>query len=148
MTEKAIHRSFREVARVVLLDANGSVLLVRYEDGRPGRPTSYWATPGGAVERGESHREAAARELREETGLEADIGAELWHKSFDVDFGHGPVRQVERYFLVRLDTVTPAVANSSAEAIKDHRWWSLADLGGTRDVVFPDDLAAALARIV
>src|SRR5438034_3428388 len=78
-------RSLREVARLVLLDANGSILLVRYRDERPGRPSSYWAAPGGALEQSETHRAAAARELREETGLNADIGAELWQRSFDVD---------------------------------------------------------------
>ena len=140
-------RSLREVARLVLLDANGSILLVRYRDERPGRPSSYWAAPGGALEQSETHRATAARELREETGLNADIGAELWQRSFDVDFGQGPVHQVERYFLVRLDVVTPPVANSSSEAICEHRWWSLADLEATPEVVFPDGLAASLASI-
>ncbi len=99
------------------------------------------------MEQSETHRAAAARELREETGLNADIGTELWQRSFDVDLGQGPVHQVERYFLVRLDVVTPPVANSSSEAICEHRWWSLADLETTPDVVFPDGLAASLASI-
>jgi 8-oxo-dGTP pyrophosphatase MutT (NUDIX family) len=49
----------------VLCVRDGSVLLVRltYSPG--------WYFPGGGVNRGESFREAAMRELREECGLEA-----------------------------------------------------------------------------
>ncbi len=125
----------------------GPLILVRYGDEPPGRPSTYWAAPGGALEQSETHRAAAARELREETGLNADIGAELWERAFDVDLGQGPVHQVERYFLVRLDVVTPPVANSSPEAIREHRWWSLAELEATPDAVFPEGLAASLGSI-
>ena len=45
----------REVARIVVIDAVGNVLLVRYEDetsmdpeGKS--PLSYWVPPGGALE--------------------------------------------------------------------------------------------------
>lgn len=50
--------------------AQNKVLLVR----RKRAPLAgLWSLPGGKIERGESPREAARRELLEETGMEADV---------------------------------------------------------------------------
>ncbi len=143
MTRKPV----REVARLVLLDANNAALLMRYDDG-PADRQSYWVTPGGALERGESHRAAASRELTEETGLAAEIGAELWERHFDLALPQGDVHQRERFFLARLDTVAPPVFNSSPEPIREHRWWSLSALRATRDLIYPEDFASALATVL
>ena len=52
-------------------DADGRIALVRNEwsDG--------WILPGGGVERGERPADAARREVREETGLDATVGDPL-----------------------------------------------------------------------
>jgi ADP-ribose pyrophosphatase YjhB (NUDIX family) len=52
-------------ARAVLRDDAGRVLLIQRSD------NGHWALPAGAMEIGESIAEAAAREVREETGLTA-----------------------------------------------------------------------------
>jgi 8-oxo-dGTP pyrophosphatase MutT (NUDIX family) len=61
----------RNTARVLPVDAEGRVLLLHGWD--PLRPRDpFWFTIGGAVEPGETLREAAARELREEAGITVD----------------------------------------------------------------------------
>ena len=53
-------------AAAVIADDRGHVLLVR-------TPRRGWELPGGQVERGESAAQAAAREIREEAGIDAEI---------------------------------------------------------------------------
>jgi 8-oxo-dGTP diphosphatase len=62
----------RPILAVSVALRNGSqVLLVR----RARAPlAAFWSFPGGVVELGERLHEAAAREVREETGLEIEVG--------------------------------------------------------------------------
>jgi ADP-ribose pyrophosphatase YjhB (NUDIX family) len=48
-------------------DEGGRILLIRKID------NGYWALPGGAMEIGESIREAAVREVEEETGVRVKV---------------------------------------------------------------------------
>lgn len=61
-------------AAAVVRDADSRVLLVRRAN-EPAR--GLWSIPGGHIEVGESPAEAAAREVREETGLDIEVGALL-----------------------------------------------------------------------
>ena len=60
-------------AAVLVRDASGRVLLVRRGPGAT--RSGLWSIPAGFVDYGEEVRAAAARELLEETGLMAEIGA-------------------------------------------------------------------------
>ncbi len=63
----------RVVAAVI---RRGDALLVTRRPDRPDRP-GQWEFPGGKVEPGEAEPEALRRELREELGCEAEVGALL-----------------------------------------------------------------------
>ncbi len=73
----------RKAARILLLNKNNDILMVKYEEEifiDPSRPEikDYWVLPGGGLEAGESFEEAASRELNEETGIRAKIGQWIW----------------------------------------------------------------------
>src|ERR1700738_3536350 len=61
----------RRAARVLPVDADGRVLLQLGRDLHR-RSDRFWLTIGGGAERGETLAEAAAREMREETGIDVD----------------------------------------------------------------------------
>jgi len=52
---------------VVVPDDQGRILLIHRTDNK------YWSIPGGGMEPGESVREAAVREVKEETGMDCEI---------------------------------------------------------------------------
>jgi ADP-ribose pyrophosphatase YjhB (NUDIX family) len=58
-------------AGAVVRDANGRLLLIR-RGREPAR--GRWSLPGGRIEPGETAMQAAAREVREETGLVVEVG--------------------------------------------------------------------------
>jgi len=141
-------RAQRPAARILLLDADERVLLFRFTAGD--RPP-FWATPGGAVDPGESYEAAARRELREETGLDLECGAEIHARTVEFTTLED-VRVIadERYFLVRtqgFELDTSAHTELERRGMQTHRWFDRAELADWPEIIFPEDLADILATL-
>lgn len=141
-------RAQRPAARLLLLDARDRVLLFRFDAGD--RP-AFWATPGGAVDPGESYEDAARRELREETGLDLDCGREVLRRVVEfVTLEDVPVIADERYFLVRAgecEIDTSLHTDLERRVMQEHRWFAREEITGWPETIFPEDLAEMLARL-
>jgi 8-oxo-dGTP pyrophosphatase MutT (NUDIX family) len=134
----------RRAARVILLDPDDRVLLMRYDQGPPNG--DHWATPGGGAEPDEDYPAAAVRELAEETGW-TDIAliGEVLSRAFRMHYGGRLVWQDERIYLARTSVpqrqIEGVTEMHAADGIAAWRWWTLPELDVTAEAVWPPGLA-------
>jgi ADP-ribose pyrophosphatase YjhB (NUDIX family) len=134
----------RRAGRVIVLDPDDRVLLMRYDDGPPnGR---HWCTPGGGLNDGEDYPAGARRELAEETGWDdVPLGREVHERTLTMEYADAIVRQHERFFVARVTTTRRGLGEVAAmhasDGIAAWRWWTLAEMDATDEVIWPRELA-------
>lgn len=123
----------RPSARVLPVNRHGQVLLLLGRD--PAKPSqTYWLTIGGGVESSESHADAAAREMLEETGIEVAARQLVgpFHRVAH-RFSYAGVAYISdsTFFAVLVDDVTVTFAGLDDDEVGniiEARWWAPADL--------------------
>ncbi|WP_432564767.1 NUDIX hydrolase [Kineococcus sp. SYSU DK003] len=143
----------RSASRVVLVDDAGRVLLLRGCD--PSRPgTDWWFTVGGGRGPGEDARTAAARELREETGLDVDpavLDGPVWSRTAEFEFLGALCRQTEEFFVHRVgagfEVDRTGWTDLEHESVSESRWWVPAELLAAAVTYYPPDLVRLLAEL-
>ena len=148
----ADHRPFRlqRLAVYALVRRGGEVLLTRIS-GRGAHPGA-WTLPGGGLDHGESPRDALAREVREECGVECAVGDLL--DVHDTHFeGTAPSGRFEDFHGVHLvfrgtvpDDAEPHVVETDGTT-DQVAWVPVAEVDGGRIRVL-DVVRAALAASV
>jgi 8-oxo-dGTP pyrophosphatase MutT (NUDIX family) len=126
----------RVTARVVPVNERGEVLLLHGRD--PAHPDRwYWITAGGAVEAEETHREAAVRELQEETGLVAspdDLTGPFYVGQHIYSYDGVDYMGTSTFFALPLPTACAdlirfdGLEEAEVGNIVGARWWEPADL--------------------
>ena len=132
------------------------LLLHGWDPLRPRDP--FWFTIGGAVEPGETLREAAARELREEAGIVVDpelLGEPFATEPIEFWWGGMHFDQDQTFYAVAVSDAAVSFAGQEAlerATIDKHGWLRPEDLGsGTErpaDPELPRLMRLAVAAIL
>ena len=148
----AIHR---KTARVLPVDPEGRVLLLHgWDPHHPERP--FWFTIGGAAEGGESLRDAAARELYEETRISVDparLGEPIAENTIEFSWGGHRIVQDQAFYAVGVGSTAVSLdgLDQWERATTDKYGWLTADdlLGDERPAHpdIPDLIREAAASV-
>jgi hypothetical protein len=91
--------------------------------------------------------------LAEETGwTDITLLREIHERSLTMEYAGRLVRQHERHFLARTDRPGRPLGDvaqmHAADGIAAWRWWTLAELDSTAEVIWPAELATLIRNVL
>jgi 8-oxo-dGTP pyrophosphatase MutT (NUDIX family) len=142
----------RETARILLLDTENHIFLLKTHFDPEVQLPPRWITPGGGIDEGETPVQAAIRELYEETGLvvtEAELGAQIWQTSGKWLWGDNVNSHsyVDYFFQIKVEEFELDRSGWTPDEHRDvleFRWWKLAELIESGESVGPHGLVEFL----
>ena len=143
----------RFAARVIILDHEGRVLLMRgHDEHNPMR--SWWFTLGGGIDPGETPVEAALREVVEEAGISLtprDVVGPILKRTSVFDFAQEHIVQHEVFYLARVANNVAITREGWTDVerrfVDDLAWMTVQELHDSPCEVFPKSLPQIVANL-
>ena len=151
MTAKT-HVKHRETARIMLIDEENRIFLLKtHFDPEVGLPPR-WLTPGGGIDSGESTLQAAVRELYEETGMTVSpevLGEPVLVASGRWDWADGLNYHTytDTIYELKVQNFQPDTSGFTQDELRDileYRWWTLEEILESKEPLAPHELRAWL----
>jgi ADP-ribose pyrophosphatase YjhB (NUDIX family) len=131
--------------RVVVLDENKRVLMMRQRH----ENRDIWLLPGGGIEDGENSKQAAVREVKEETGLDIEVTSLLWHIE-EVSNERG--QRFVNFFLAEIKGGTLALGKDperedKEQVLEEARFMSREEINAI-EIIYPEYIREELWQIL
>ena len=142
----------RATSRILLYDAGGSVLLFLTK-APDTSGVARWITPGGGVDPGEDHDDAAVRELYEETGLDdVELTGPVFAQDFDVEWDDADHDRGHVEFYVgqvpRFEPSSEHWTDDEKVDVLAHRWFTAEELERSEELFEPLALPDLIRRFL
>lgn len=147
-SQKSTSLPIRNSVKILLLNDNNELLLMSSHNPSNKSITGeyhgrYWSLIGGAIEAKESLKEAAAREIYEETGIqwkEIEFGPIVWYGEFDLILHDTPTHIKQTFIVAKTKQKNLSLSHLTEfekNVVKELAWFSLEKIQNCSEVVYP-----------